>query len=123
MGLAEIAAIATTAVISVVNQTLGGALQEVGTQIVQFLQSRFNDTLTIEQAKKEPNDLKAAIVSEANKDPGFKDALEKLVINYEGLQKSQAQVNQNAIAGSVNINVPNNSGSVTGIDQRTQSFR
>jgi hypothetical protein len=124
MGIAEIAVIATTAAISAANQIGGGALEEVGAQILKFLQSWFKDKLSIEQAKEQPEILQATIIAEASKDNEFKDALEKLVAKFQEIENNQREINQNASSGSANINVANNQGQVTGIDQRDQrSFR
>jgi hypothetical protein len=120
MELSQLAALTVSAVISVLNQTTGGALQEVGSQIVQFLQSRFKDRVNIQEAQEQTQLIEQAIIDESSADVQFKNTLEELLTKFNSIKNIQAGSNQNNFGnGNVNINAAGNQGKVTGIDKRT----
>ncbi|MGB3642148.1 MAG: hypothetical protein WBA39_31900 [Rivularia sp. (in: cyanobacteria)] len=123
MGLTELAQAASAAVIWILDKTAGGALQQVGVKIFEFLKIRFKGKLELEQAKENPELLNALIITEAVTDNEFKESLEQLVIKFEQVkQQSSAEV-QNT-AEDVKIRIENVTGSaVLGQGQQTNNFR
>ncbi|MCT7979465.1 hypothetical protein [Laspinema olomoucense] len=120
MELSQLATLTVSAVISVLNQTTGGALQEVGSQIVQFLQSRFKDRMNIQEVQEQPKIIQQAIISESLADAQFRTALEDLITKFNSIKNQQPGYTQNNF-GNLNINAAGNQGQVTGIDQ-SQNF-
>lgn len=119
MELSQLAALTVSAVISVLNQTTGGALQEVGSQIVHFLQSRFKDRVNLQEAQNQPQLIEEAIIQESIADAQFQNTLEELIANFNAIKNQQSAFTQNNFSGTFNINATGNQGQVTGIDQRT----
>ena len=97
------------------NKVTGGTLSKAGANVLEYLSQRFKNRLSMSDT--EPKRLEAAIISEAESDSAFKTELEKLVVNYQQIQSSDS-VTQNTDKG-VNINAPNNAGTVVG--QQIQS--
>jgi len=93
-------------VIDVLDKVTGGALEEVGVQILQYLKAQFKGRLKLDQVNKDPDLLKARILEEAIEDQNFKSDLEQLVVKFQKMESNSAKVTQNNQSG-VNINADN----------------
>ncbi len=120
MDLSVLASLAVEIVIKAINTATDGALEKVGADLLDFLKTRFQDRLQIEEAREEPKILEAAILSEAKSDKTFRKDLERLVTQYQHIQKT-SNVSQNTESG-VNLNVDSNTGTVIGQQIRQQQF-
>ncbi|NMG19399.1 hypothetical protein [Brasilonema bromeliae] len=90
-------------VLNVLDKVTGGALEEVGVQILQYLKAKFHGTLKLDQVQKDPDLLKTAILEKAIEDQNFKSDLEQLIVKFQKLESNSAKVIQNTQSG-VNIN-------------------
>lgn len=102
----ELAATTVKIVFNVLDKVTGGALEEVGVEILKYLKEKFQGTLKLDQAKKDPELLRAAILDKVSKDKNFKIDLEYLVVKYQKLESTRAKVIQNTQSG-VNISADN----------------
>lgn len=120
--LSVLALQAATIALWVIDKVSGGALEKAGANVLDFLEKRFQDKLQIKGS--EPKLLEAAILSEAEWDKKFQEDLERLVTQYQQIQKIQSTsyVSQRNQSG-VNLNVDKNSGTVIGQNIEKQFFR
>ncbi|MEP0754294.1 hypothetical protein NDA03_18915 [Trichocoleus sp. Lan] len=102
----ELAAATVKILLGVLDKVTGGALEEVGTQILQYLQSKLQGNLRLDKVKEEPSLLKATVLDKALNDKTFKNELEQLVFKFQKLENNTAKVNQTTQSG-VNINAEN----------------
>ncbi|XHR83468.1 MAG: hypothetical protein ACFKPT_03595 [Gloeotrichia echinulata GP01] len=102
----QLAAETAKIVFYALDKVTGGALEEVGVQILQYLKSQFKETLKLDQVKKDPDLLKTTILEKAIEDQNFKSDLEQLVVKFQKLENNSAKVIQNTQSG-VNINAEN----------------
>jgi len=116
MLLSELATVTTGIALYVLDKTTGGALEEVGVQILRLLKAKFQGKPIIEKAKEDPKLLEAAIITEASRDSNFRNNLETLVVKFQKIQNTSAKVIQNTASG-VNINSERNQGTVIGQQQ------
>lgn len=98
-------------VLYMLDKTTGGALEEVGVQILQYLKTQFQGTFKLDQVKKDPELLKAAILDKALENKNFKSDLEQLVINFQKIENNNANVIQNNNSG---VNISANDSNVIG---------
>ena len=78
MEISVLALEAVNIVLSTLDKATGGALEKAGADVFDFLKARFNGRFEFKQVEKERDILKAAIVSEANRDKRFQEDLERL---------------------------------------------
>lgn len=118
--------LATKAVEYFVLQVTGGALEKLGADAKDYLQtlvgvmySRFAGRKEIQEAKQNPEALKAVIMEEIPKNVAFREELESVVkklVAIEGNQNS-GTVNQVSTGSGANINAPQNAGYIAGGNQ------
>jgi transcriptional accessory protein Tex/SPT6 len=118
--------LATKAVEYFVLQVTGGALEKLGADAKDYLQtlvgvmySRFAARKEIQEAKQNPEGLKAVIMEEIPKNVAFREELESVVeklVAIEGNQNS-GTVNQVSTGSGSNINAPQNTGYIAGGNQ------
>lgn len=118
MELSVLALQAANIALWAIDKVAGGALEEVGADILEFLTKRFQGKLQIRGTK--PELLQAAILSEAECDEEFRGRLERLVDQYQQIQNNSVSQNTES---SVNINVGSNPGTVIGQQVGQQFFR
>jgi hypothetical protein len=102
----QLAAEAVKIVLDVLDKVTGGALEEVGVQVLQYLKAKLQGTLKLDQAKKDPTILQTAILNKALEDKNFKSELENLVVKFQKLENTTAKVIQSTHSG-VNISADN----------------
>ena len=118
--------LATKAVEYFVSQVTGGALEKLGADAKDYLQilvgvmySRFAGRKEIQEAKQNPEALKAAIMEEVPVNVAFREELESVVeklVAIEGNQNS-GTVNQVSTGSGANINALQNAGYIAGGNQ------
>lgn len=102
----QLAAETVKIVLQVLDKVTGGALEEAGVQILQYLKSRLQGVFRLDQAKQNPEQLKTVILDKVIDDEIFRNELEQLVIKFQKLESTTAKVIQNTQSG-VNINADN----------------
>lgn len=117
MDVSTLASAAAQIIVATINKTSDGAVQKVGSDIVDFLKKQFQGRLQIESAK--PEALEADILSKAERDPKFREDLARLVSQYEQIKSNSPHISQSG----VNINVNHNTGKVTGQENTFFRFR
>ncbi len=115
MDISALAAQAVTIVLYALDKATGGALEKAGTDILDFLKTRFRGRVSLDKAKQEYRFLEAAIIDESRLDRQFKEDLERLVTQFQQIQSVEniSNVTQNTQSG-VNLNVNSNTGTVIG---------
>ncbi len=103
MELLELGALTVKFVRFVIEQTTGGALQELGAQFLQVLQARLGRSRReLEEAVKNPqllDELEAEVVDAASLDSNFKNTLETLIEQLKQEQQSATRYNQTTNSG------------------------
>ncbi|HIK13357.1 MAG TPA: hypothetical protein IGS52_24375 [Oscillatoriaceae cyanobacterium M33_DOE_052] len=92
------------------DKALDGALGKIGSDLVDFLNKKFQGRFQIKGAK--PEVLEAEILREAQGDNKFCEELERLVREYH--HRERESNSPNISQSGVNISVNNNTGKVTG---------
>lgn len=110
MDLFILASKAVSIALWAIDKVSDGALEKAGADVLDFLAKRFQDKLQIKGS--EPKLLEAAILREAGEDRKFQEDLERLVTHYQ--QTQNAFYAYQSTESGVNLNVVNNSGTVTG---------
>jgi hypothetical protein len=118
--------LATKAVEYFVLQVTGGALEKLGADAKDYLQtlvgvmySRFAGGKEVQDAPRNPEALKVVIMKEVSKNVAFREELESVVeklVEIEGNQNS-GTVSQVSTGSGANINAPQNTGYVAGGNQ------
>ncbi len=99
---------ATKIVFKVLDNVTEGGLQEVGKQILNYLQEKLRLNFQLEQGKQDTALLQTIILDKVLEDNQFKNDLEQLVLRFEKLENTNnsAKVLQNNQYGS-NISADN----------------
>jgi hypothetical protein len=103
MELLELGALTVKFVRFVIEQTTGGALQELGAQFLQVIQARLGRSRReLEEAVKNPqllDELEAEVVHAASLDSHFKNTLESLMEQLKQEQQNATIFNQTTNSG------------------------
>ncbi|MBD2099303.1 hypothetical protein [Leptolyngbya sp. FACHB-261] len=102
----ELAVATVKIVLDVLDKVTGGALEEVGTQLLQYLKTKLQGTLKLDKVREDPALLRATVLDRALEDKRFKSDLEQLVLKFQKLESNTAKTIQNNQSG-VNINAEN----------------
>ncbi|MDB9315262.1 hypothetical protein PN462_19260 [Spirulina sp. CS-785/01] len=103
--------------LKVVNGITDGALQDIGSQIVQYLQVNIGGIFQLEQAQQNPEQLEATILSYTASDEELRKELNNLVEQYKQLEEKMGNpkifqyapsgTNQHHEGPGDNVNVKN----------------
>src|SRR4028119_2839 len=103
MELLELGALTVKFVRFLIEQTTGGALQELGAQFLHVIQARLGRSRPeLEEAVKNPqllDELEAEIVDAASLDSNFKNTLESLIEQLKQEQQNATRYNQTTNSG------------------------